>query len=119
MVANNRKTRKKESGQAAIEMGLSMPFLVFLLYYTINAFHSIHTAHIGQKYAAMNVYERLDNRAQFAVDDVANQVIPKAFIGVQYTTAEGKAPRRRILLSPQFPTEILTTVGICREPACN
>jgi hypothetical protein len=119
MAVRSKNKRRGQGGQAAIEMGLTLPFLVFLLYYTLNSFYSIHTAHVGQKYAAMNVYERLDNRAQFAVDDVANQIIPRTFIGVQYTNEEGRAPRRRILLTPNFPTEILTSVGICREPACN
>lgn len=113
------KNRRNPKGQAAIEMAFSLPFLVFLLYYTINVFHSLHTAHIGQRYAAMNVYERLDNRSNFIVDDVANRLINRNFIGVQYTDAGGNAPRRRILLTPAYPTQILTTVGICLEPACN
>lgn len=105
-------------GQAAIETGLALPFLIFLLYYTINAFHSLHTGHVGQKYAAMNMYQRLNHRAQFAVDDVANQVVNKSFIAVQYTDAEGDIPRRRILLDPVVPTRVLNVVGICREPDC-
>jgi hypothetical protein len=63
------KRKMHENGQAAIEMALSLPFVVFLLYYTINAFYTIHTAHVGQKNAAMNLYQRLNHRAQFAVDD--------------------------------------------------
>jgi hypothetical protein len=110
---------RNEKGQAAIEMALSLPFLIFLLYYTVNVFHSIHTGHVGQRYAAMNVYERLDNRSNFIVDDVANRLINKNFIGVQYVDQGGDAPRRRILLTPTYPTQILTTVGICLEPACN
>lgn len=111
--------RLNNKGQAAIEMGLAMPFLIFLLYYTINAFHSIHTSHVGQKYAAMNMYQRLNHRAQFAVDDVENRVFDKTFIAVQYADAEGDIPRRRILLDPDTPTRILNVVGVCREPSCN
>lgn len=106
------------SGQAAIETGLALPFFIFLLYYTINAFHSMHTSHVGQKYAAMNMYQRLNHRAQFAVDDLEQRVITKQFIAVQYTDAEGEVPKRRILLDPVVPTRILNVVGICREPDC-
>lgn len=116
MVARILKSRK---GQAAIETGLALPFFIFLLYYTINAFHSLHTSHVGQKYAAMNMYQRLNHRAQFAVDDVENRVINKEFIAVQYTDSEGEIPKRRILLDPTVPTRILNVVGICREPGCD
>jgi len=113
------KILKNNRGQAAIEMGLALPFIIFLLYYTINAFHSIHTAHVGQKYAAMSMYQRLGNRAQFAVDDVANRTFTRSFIAVEYQTPEGELPRRRILLDSKSPTEIRSRVGICREPDCN
>jgi Flp pilus assembly protein TadG len=103
-------------GQAAIEMALSMPFLIWLMYYTINAFYSIHTSHIAQKYAAMNVYQRLNNRSKFIVDDVANTVVNRSFIGVQYTDEEGQIPVRKILVGPNRVNNI---VGICREPECN
>lgn len=109
---------RNRRGQAAIETGLALPFFIFLLYYTINAFHAMHTSHVGQKYAAMNMYQRLNHRAQFAVDDVANQIISKQYIAVQYTDAEGEVPKRRILLDPVVPTRILNVVGICREPDC-
>jgi len=110
---------RSRNGQAAIETGLALPFFIFLLYYTINAFHAMHTAHVGQKYAAMNMYQRLGNRAQFAVDDLEQRVVTKQFIAVQYTTPDGGVPQRRILLDPVVPTRILNVVGICREPECN
>jgi Flp pilus assembly protein TadG len=106
-------------GQAAVETALALPFLIYLLYYTINAFYSVHTGHIAEKYAAMNLYERLDNRAQFAVDGVAKRVFEKTFMAVQYTDVEGNAPKRRILLTPRFPTSLNVVAGICREPGCN
>lgn len=114
-----RRALGSQKGQAAIETGLALPFLIFLLYYTINAFHALHTSHVGQKYAAMNMYQRLNNRAQFAVDDVEGKVIQKSFIAVQYTDSEGNVPSRRILLDPAVPTRILNVVGICREPGCD
>lgn len=106
-------------GQAAIEMGLALPFMIFLLYYTVNAFHAMHTAHVGQRSAAMNMYERLGHRAQFAVDDKANRVFDRTFIAVQYTDQEGDIPRRRILLDSATPTRMLNIIGICREPGCD
>lgn len=114
-----RRKNSNERGQAAIEMALALPFVVFLLYYTVNAYHTIHTAHIGQKNAAMNLYQRLNNRAQFAVDDLEGRVFNKTFMAVQYTNDDGNLPKRRILLNPAKPPEINTTVGICREPACD
>jgi hypothetical protein len=113
------KRKMHKNGQAAIEMALSLPFVVFLLYYTINAFYTIHTAHVGQKNAAMNLYQRLNHRAQFAVDDLEGRVFNKTFMAVQYQNEDGSLPKRRILLSPAQPPEINTTVGICREPACD
>lgn len=110
---------KKSNGQAAIEMGLSLPFFIFLLYYTINAFHAQHTAHVGQKYAAMDLYLRLNNRAQFVVDDVEDREVSKQFMAVQYTAPDGQLPTRRILLDNKVPVRILNVVGICREPECN
>jgi Flp pilus assembly protein TadG len=114
------RAKKKHSlsnkGQAAIEMALSMPFLIWLLYYTINAFYSIHTSHVAQKYAAMNVWQRVNNRSKFIVDDVARQVVPRSFIAVRYTDEEGNIPRRKILVGPN---QVNNIVGICREPDCN
>lgn len=106
---------KNKKGQAVIEMALSMPFLIWLMYYTINAFYSIHTSHIAQKYAAMNMYQRLNNRAKFTVDDVANTVFQKEYIAVRYTEPDGSIPKRKILVGPNRVNNI---VGICREPGC-
>jgi|GEM_PF-1168584 len=111
----NRRLSQKR-GQAVIEMALALPFLIWLFYYTINAFYTIHTAHVGQNYAAMNMYERLNNRAQFSVDDVAQSLTSTDFIAVQYTEVNGQVPQRKILLGP---TRIQTIIGICREPGCN
>lgn len=105
-----------KNGQAAIEMALSLPFLIWLIYYTINAFYSIHTAHVGQKYAAMGVYTRMDNRAKFIVDDVANEAVGVGYMAVQFMDENGNPPQRKIL---KGPTQINTTIGICREPDCN
>lgn len=113
------KTRLTCRGQAAIETGLALPFLIYLLYYTINAFHAVHTAHVGQKYAAMNMYQRLNNRSKFVVDDVANRVFDREFMAIQYTDTDGEIPKRKILLDPDAPTRIFNIVGICREPGCN
>ena len=114
-----RKIKKllNRNGQAAIETGLALPFLIYLLYYTINAFHSIHTAHVGQKFAAMNLYQRLANRSKFSVDSLARDVHGREYMAVQYTDTGGASPRRRILLEPQGPTQIINSVGICKDPA--
>lgn len=106
---------KKNSGQAAIELALALPFLIWLIFYTINAFHSMHTAHVGQKYAAMSLYDRMANRAKFIVDDRANRLHGKEFMAVQYTDPDGRAPQRKIL---RGPATINSVIGICREPAC-
>lgn len=108
-------------GQAAIEMGFSLPLLIFMLYWTLNAFHTIHSSHIAQKHAATSMYQRLNNRAKFVVDDEANVLFDKQFIAVQYRDPNepSRLPRRRILLSPLTPIEINSIVGICREPGCN
>lgn len=107
---------RNNQGQAAIEMALSMPLLIWLTYYTINAFFSIHTNHVAQKYAAMNMYERMNNRSKFVVDDVANTIVNKSFIAVQYTEPEGGIPLRKIIIGP---VRIDNSAGICREPDCN
>ncbi len=120
MITAVKKLLRCRKGQAAIETGLSLPFLVFLLYYTINAYHMIHTSHVAQRYAAMNMYERLDNRAVFVVDDVAKQLITKNFIGVQYMDANGGAPPvRRIIFNSPNQNVVNNAVGICMEPSCN
>ncbi len=106
---------RKDAGQATIELALTLPFLIWLLAYTFNAFYMMHTAHVGQKYAAMHLYKRLNNRAQFVMDDVDNNLVSKKFMAVQYVDGTGAAPKRRIMFAPK-PIE--NTVGICREPGC-
>jgi hypothetical protein len=109
--ANNKKRR----GQATIELALSLPFLIWLIFYTINAFHALHTSHVAQRYAAMSLYERMANRAKFVVDDRENRLHGREFMAVQYMDMNGRAPRRKILVGP---SEVNAVVGICREPAC-
>lgn len=104
-------------GQATIETALSLPFLIWLLYYTLNAFNYVHSAHIGQKFAAMNLYERLDNRAKFSVDSLADREHGREFMGVQYTDEQGQEPRRNIINSGNRTT-LKVRVGICKEPSC-
>ena len=107
---------RSERGQAVIEMAMAMPFLIWLMYYTINAFYMIHSSHVAQKYAAMNMYQRLDNRSKFSVDDVAGRPFSREFIAVQYMDPDGKIPQRKILIGPN---KVNNVVGICREPGCN
>ena len=108
---------KNRRGQATIEMAMSLPIIITLIFYTINAYYSVHTAHVGQRYAAMNLYQRLNNRSKFVMDDMGGQtqLHGKDFMAVQYGDTQGEAPRRKILLGP---IPITTTVGICREPGC-
>lgn len=110
---------KNRKGQATIEMAMSLPIIITLIFYTINAYYSVHTAHVGQRYAAMNLYQRLNNRSKFVMDDIGDggqaQLHNKNFMAVQYGDTGGEAPRRKILLGP---IQINTTVGICREPGC-
>ncbi len=105
--------KRRPNGQATIELALALPFLIWLIFYTINAFHTLHTSHIAQKYAAMSLYERTANRAKFIVDDRDNRVHGREFMAVQYTDTNGNRPRRKILVGP---SEINTVVGLCREP---
>lgn len=108
---------KNQKGQAVIEMALSLPFLIWLIYYTINAYLMIHTASIGQKSAAMSLYQRLDKRAIYAVDGVEQTLTQRNFMAVQYRDpASNSTPIRKILVGP---VNINATVGICREPRCN
>lgn len=106
---------KNHRGQSAIELAMALPFLIWLIFYTINAFHSIHTAHIGQKYAAMSLYDRMSNRAKFLVDDRDNNLHGREFMAVEFLDRDGRAPQRKIL---RGPTSINSVVGICREPSC-
>lgn len=100
-------------------MAFALPFLIWLIYFTINAFHTLHTSHVAQKYAAMNLYQRLSNRAKFEVDEVAGTLHNRSFMAVRYTDPSGDNPRRRILLETQNPPRTLNVVGICKEPGCN
>jgi len=109
------KEHKKQRGQAAIEMALTLPFLIWLLYYTINGFYAMHTAHVAQKYAAMNLWQRVDNRAKYVMDDVANVLHNREYMAVEYTEPGGTLPRRRIV---RGPVSIFNIVGLCREPGC-
>jgi hypothetical protein len=102
-------------GQATIELALSLPFLIWLIFYTINAYHSLHTSHVAQRYAAMSLYERTANRAKFVIDDRENRVHGREFMAVQYTDVGGGTPRRKIVVGP---SDVNTVVGICREPGC-
>ncbi len=108
---------KNRRGQAVIEMAISLPFIIWLLFYTINAYFSVHTAQIGQKYAAMGTFQRIDNRANFVVDGVSNSLSQRKFTAVQYQSADGAGqPQRKII---RGPITIRTVIGVCREPRCN
>jgi hypothetical protein len=107
--------RRHRKGQATIELALSLPFLIWLIFYALNAFHTLHTSHMGQKYAAMSLYERTANRAKIMIDDRENQLHGRAFMAVQYLDANGAPPKRKILIGP---STVNSVVGICREPAC-
>jgi hypothetical protein len=110
------KQMKKKNGQAVVEMAFAMPFIIWLVYYTLNAFYTIHTSHVAQKYSAMNLYQRLSNRSKFAVDDFAKTTVSRGFIAVQYTDPNSnKVPERKIIAGPNAVNNI---VGICREPEC-
>lgn len=114
MVAEQIKSRRN-TGQATIEMAVALPLIIWLLYYTINAFYSVHTAHVAQKYAAMSLWQRVNNRSKYVMDDLANRLHNREFMAVQYTDEDGNVPRRKIV---RGPVVILNTVGICREPGC-
>lgn len=108
-----KRKEKKTSGQAAIELALALPFLIWLLFYTFNAFYLLHTSHVGQKYAAMSLYDRMANRAKFVTDETDKNLHNREFMAVQYTDTNGKPPVRKILVGPAI---INNVVGICREP---
>ena len=108
---------KQNRGQAVVEMAISLPFIIWLIYYTIQGYLAMRTAQVGQKYAAMNLHQRIDHRAIFVVDGVRRQLANRNFLAVQYQNPEdGKTPKRKIV---RGPISIETTVGICREPRCN
>jgi len=114
------KRLKSRKGQAVVEMAITLPFLIWLIYYTINAYYSMRTAQVGQKYAAMSLYQRTDYRAIFVVDKVADpagRLAARNFLAVQYQNPnEQNTPKRKIV---KGPISIQTTVGICREPRCD
>ena len=111
--------RPVAAGQATIELAMTLPFIIWLIAYTFQAYYTIHTSHVAQKYAAMNLYQRVNNRAQFVMDDLANngagQLHNRNFMAVEYTEPDGKVPRRKIMFGPMEMTNIM---GICREPVC-
>jgi len=108
---------KCRKGQAVVEMAISLPFIIWLIYYTINSYYAFRTAQVGQKYAAMSVHQRADYRAIFVVDGVRRQLVGRNFLAVQYTNAENQnTPKRKIV---RGPISIETSIGICREPGCN
>lgn len=115
MLVLQTKKRHAQKGQATIELALSLPFLIWLIFYTINAFHTLHTSHVGQRYAAMSLYERTANRAKIVVDDRENRLHNREFMAVQYMDKNGGKPKRKILVGP---SDVNAVVGICREPAC-
>ncbi|MBI4404919.1 MAG: pilus assembly protein [Deltaproteobacteria bacterium] len=117
MAAKFYKKIKSNGGQAAIETALALPLIIFLIYYAINAYHSIHTGHIGQKYAAMNLYQRMDYRSKIVVDDLDNRLHGKDFMAVRYAEPSGENPKRKII-SPNAPSSIVSIIGICKEPGC-
>jgi len=86
-----------------------------LIAYTLNSYLMMHTAHVGQKYAVMNLLTRVNSRAQLVVDDVdgGNSEVTKGFMAVQ-AVEDDRAPRRRIILTDR---DIVSIMGICREPS--
>jgi len=110
------KRSRRTRGQAAIELALVLPFLIYLIFYMLNAYGAMHSAHVGLRYAAMNLYQRVNNRAQFAMDDLAGRIHNRGYMAVQYTEPDGRAPRRKIVVGPIQMQEV---AGICREPRCN
>jgi Flp pilus assembly protein TadG len=106
---------RRNRGQAVIELALSLPFLILLIFFTFNSFHMLHTSHVAQRYAAMNVYQRIQNRTQFVFDDVANQEITRGFAAAQYMESDGNPPQRKIVRNLQ---KIQAAFGICRETGC-
>lgn len=107
------KRRQNNRGQAAIELAMALPFLIWLLFYTFNAFYMIHTSHVAQKYAAMSLYDRMANRAKYVIDDKDQELHNREFMAVQFVDSNGKPPVRKILIGPNTINNI---VGICREP---
>ena len=114
------KSLKNRKGQAVVEMAIALPFIIWLIYYTINSYYSMRTAQVGQKYAAMNLHQRLDYRAIFVVDKIEDQrgrLATKNFLAVQYQSQDQRNTTKRKIV--KGPISIETTVGICREPRCD
>lgn len=114
--SHSKKRHRNESGQAAVEMALALPFLIWLLFYMLNAFHTMHSSHIAQKYAAMSLWERIAYRSKFVVDDADNRFHGKEFMAVRFLDKDGRSlPARKIVVGP---SRVNVVVGICREPGC-
>lgn len=105
----------KRNGQATIELALTLPFFIWLLYQTINGYYMLHTAHVAQKYAAMSLWQRVGNRSKFVMDDFAQRLHQREFMAVRFTDGDGRNIRRKII---RGPIELYNAVGICREPGC-
>lgn len=111
-----KQNRKKQKGQAVIEMALALPWIIWLFFYTINAYQQIKTHHVAQKYAAMNMYQRLRNQAKFNTDrlNTTGEAHGQTFMAVQYMdAASGDVPKRKIIFGP---TDVVNIVGTCLEP---
>lgn len=101
-------------GQAVVELAFALPVLVLLIAYTLNSYLMMHTSHVGQRYAAMNVLARANHRAQLVFDDVDRTEVTSGFIGVQALDEDQAPPKRRIILNDK---DIVSIMGICREPS--
>ena len=106
--------RASSKGQAVVELALALPILVLLIAYTLNAYLMMHTSHVGQRYAGMNLMARTNHRAQLVFDDVEGREVTRGFMAVQALDDDGQAPRRRIVLNDR---DIVSIMGICREPS--
>jgi hypothetical protein len=101
-------------GQAVVELAFALPIMVLLIAYMLNAYLMMHTTHVSQRYAGMNVLARTNHRAQLVFDDVDRTEVTRGFMAVQALDDDGQAPRRRIILNDR---ELVSIVGICREPS--
>lgn len=107
--------KHRNRGQAVIELAFTLPFVISLFYYTINSFYSLHTAHVAQKYAAMSLWQRINHRAKFVMDDVERRLHNREFMASRFVEEDGTIPQRKIV---RGPTAIVGVVGVCREPGC-
>jgi hypothetical protein len=115
--------RRHQSGQAAVELSVCLPFLIFLIYYTFKAFFLVHTAQVAQRYDAMSLWQRVDNRAKFVLDDVDNRtgngggrLHGHHYMAVRYAEEDGGFPHRGIIGNNGL---IINVIGICLEPDCS